>query len=107
MDQAINTQARAVTTQAQAMTSQANREVVPQGNQQVSTMAFCLSDFTRMHPPSYYESNVKENPQEFIDEIYNILMLWDGIFFRRSGSTLTNSKMWLKHGTSNEGTICL
>ena len=39
MAQAINTQARAVTTQAQAMTSQANREVVPQGNQQVSTMA--------------------------------------------------------------------
>ena len=39
MDQAITTQAQVITTQAQAMTAQDNREVVPQGNQNVGTMA--------------------------------------------------------------------
>ena len=39
MAQFITTQAQVITTQAQAMTAQDNREVVPQGNQNVGTMA--------------------------------------------------------------------
>ena len=36
-------------------------------------MSSRLRDFTRMNPPSFYGSKVEEDPQEFIDEIYNIL----------------------------------
>ena len=50
------------------MTAQANREIVPQENQHVATMAYCLRDFTRINPPTFYGSKVEENPQDFIDE---------------------------------------
>lgn len=73
MAQAITTQAQGPTTQAQAMTTQANREVVPRANQQVATMASRLRDFTRMNPPTFYGSKVKEDQHEFIEEIYKIL----------------------------------
>ena len=36
-------------------------------------MASRLRDFTRMNPPTFYQSKVEEDPQEFIDEIYKIL----------------------------------
>ena len=40
-----------ITTQAQSIMFQANREVLPQENQHVITMATHLRDFTRMNPP--------------------------------------------------------
>ena len=73
MDKAINTQAQAAVPQSQSMMAQADWEVVPQENQQVTTMASCLRDFTRMNPPTFYGSKVEKECQEFIDEIYNIL----------------------------------
>ena len=73
ISQAITIQEQAATTQAQSMTTQSNREVVPRAHQQVFIMASCLRDFTRMKPPTFYGSKVKEDPQEFIDEIYKIL----------------------------------
>ena len=51
MDQAITTQAQTFTTQDQAMMTKANREVVPQANQHVGTVASRLRDITRMNPP--------------------------------------------------------
>ncbi|XP_069148088.1 uncharacterized protein [Solanum lycopersicum] len=36
-------------------------------------MDFCLRDFSRMNPPTFYGSKVDEEPQEFIDEVYKIL----------------------------------
>ena len=36
-------------------------------------MASRLRDFTRMNPPTFYGSKVDEEPQEFINEVYNIL----------------------------------
>ena len=56
------------------MTTQENREVVPHPYQQVTTMAFRLTDFTRMNPPTFYGSKCYENPQELTDEVYNILL---------------------------------
>ena len=73
MTQAITTQAQVITTQSQSRTAQTNREVVPQANQQVSTMASLLRDFTRTKSPIFYGSVIEEEPQELIDEIYKIL----------------------------------
>ena len=53
--------------------SQASREVVPRENQHVGTMASHLRDFNRMNPPTFYGYKVYENPQYFIDYVYNIL----------------------------------
>ena len=36
-------------------------------------MASRLRNFTRINLPTFYVSKVEEDPQEFIDEIYNIL----------------------------------
>ena len=73
MAQAITTQAQDSTTQAQAMITQSNPEVVTWANQHVGTMATHLRDFTRMNPPNFYRSKIKEDLPEFIDEIYNII----------------------------------
>ena len=72
MGQAISTQAQASTTQAAAIMSQSKREVVPRANQQVVTMVCCLTDITQIDPATFYESKVEEDPQKFIDDIYNI-----------------------------------
>ena len=73
MDQPITTQAQAAMVQAQDMTAQANQEIAPRPYQQITTMASCLRDFSRINPPNFYGSKVDENPQEFIDEVYKIL----------------------------------
>ncbi|KAG5594813.1 hypothetical protein H5410_036045 [Solanum commersonii] len=52
----------------EAMKTQTNREVV-------GTMASRVRDFTRMNTPEFYDSKVKEDPQEFIDQVYKILMI--------------------------------
>ena len=59
------------------MTAQENWQVVPRPHQQVTTMASRLRDFIRMNPPTFYGSKVKEDPQEFIDEVYKIILgIW-------------------------------
>lgn len=62
-----------VTTQAQAMTTQANREVAPHVSQNASTMDSRLRDFNSMNPPMLFGSNVNEDPQDFLDEVYKIM----------------------------------
>ena len=73
LTQYMDTQAHAATTQAQTMTTQENREVAPRVNQNASTMAFHLIDFTRMNPLMFFGSKVNEDPHDFLDEVYNIL----------------------------------
>ena len=73
ISQAITTEAQIIITQDQLMTTQDNREVVPLGNQHVSSMASLLRDLTSMNLPTLYGSKVKVDTQEFIDEFYKIL----------------------------------
>lgn len=42
-------------------------------NQNASTLAFRLTDFTRMNPLMFFGSKVTEEPQDFSDEVYKNL----------------------------------
>ncbi|TMX04217.1 hypothetical protein EJD97_010646 [Solanum chilense] len=64
MSQAITTPAHAVTILAQAITTEANREVVPRANQHFGSMASSLRDLARINPPTFYGSQVKEDPPQ-------------------------------------------
>ncbi|XP_015087034.1 uncharacterized protein LOC107030175 [Solanum pennellii] len=59
-----------ITTRAQAITAQSAREGAPRENPHASTKAIRLRDFTGMNPPLYYGSKAREDPLEFLDEIW-------------------------------------
>ena len=56
------------------MTAQDNQELVPRPHEQVTTMASRLRYFTQMSSPTFYGSKVEEETQEFINEVYKIVL---------------------------------
>ena len=74
LDQSMTSQANLITSQVQAMTTKVNREVGPRKSPHASTMASLLRDFNRMNPRMLYRSREDEYPQEFLDEVYKILL---------------------------------
>ncbi|XP_049414610.1 uncharacterized protein LOC125877324 [Solanum stenotomum] len=51
------------------MTGQDNRDI----GTHVNSTTFRLRDFVRMNPPKFLVSKVREDPQEFMDEVYKRL----------------------------------
>uniref|UniRef100_M1B2G9 Gag-pol polyprotein n=1 Tax=Solanum tuberosum TaxID=4113 RepID=M1B2G9_SOLTU len=57
------------------MTAQANREAIVLVNQNVGTMTTSVRDFTRMNYLECHGSKFEEDPKEFNDEVYKVLMI--------------------------------
>ncbi|XP_049372827.1 uncharacterized protein LOC125837798 [Solanum verrucosum] len=75
-EQVTNVEFRAVfQVLAQATTTQVNREVVVTMNSVLGTTTTRVREFTRINPLEFHGSTVEEDPQEFIDEVYNVLMI--------------------------------
>ena len=104
MYQAITTQEQASTIQAQAMMVQANWEVMPRPRQQITTMASHLRDFTRMNPPTFYDSKVDEECHEFINEV-SIILLAMGLSTSKPSWPYISSRTWHKLVMCNRGII--
>lgn len=39
------------------------------------TLTAIVRDFTWINPPEFYHSKMNDDPEEFIDEVYNVLVV--------------------------------
>ena len=60
---------------AQVVTTHVTRDIGTRVNALKSTMTSRLRDFVRMNPPIFLGSMVREDPQEFSDGVYKVLIV--------------------------------
>ena len=73
LDQDMDFQANSFTSRVQPLTAQVNIEVGFRMPPHAITMASCLRDFTQVNTPIFFRSKADEDPQDFLDKVYNIL----------------------------------
>ena len=83
------------------MTTQANLSIVPRVNVVESTMTSNLRHIVRMNPTIYHVSKVGEDPQEFLDYVYNVLSVVRVTYREKAELASYKLKMFLKFGTLN------
>ena len=76
MSQSMTTQAQFGIVQAQEMTTQPNWVVAPRPHQQVTSIASCLRDFTRMNPLLYMVLKLMKTPKNSLMRFTKCYMLW-------------------------------
>ncbi|WMV24617.1 hypothetical protein MTR67_018002 [Solanum verrucosum] len=60
-----------------------------------------VRDSTRTNPLEFHGSKVEENPQEFIEEVYKVLMIMGITPMKWLSWPLINLRMFLKYGSTN------
>ena len=87
------------------MTTQDNLRIVRRITFVKSNMLSRLRDFVRMNPPIFLCYKVGNDPEEFIDEVYNIVHSMNITSMENSRSLHVNWKMILNFGIHNGKSI--
>ena len=74
----------------------------PRGNVLERTMTSRLRDFMRTNPVILLVSKVGDDPQEFFDEVYNIVGCMGFTLYKIWKWTCKNSKVFLRFCLTNE-----
>lgn len=70
--------------------AQVNKEFIASVNPNVDTTTTKIRDFLKINPLEFHVSKVHVDPQEFIDEVYNIFKSWEFVWWIRWNCPLMN-----------------
>ncbi|WMV32874.1 hypothetical protein MTR67_026259 [Solanum verrucosum] len=85
---------------AQTMMAHANR-VILAVNPNVGTTTTRVRDFTRMNPPKFHGTRIKEDPRKFIDEVYKVLTIMGEKPWKTQNWSLINLRVLIKYSSTN------
>ncbi|WMV25102.1 hypothetical protein MTR67_018487 [Solanum verrucosum] len=83
------------------MTAQANKKVVVPMNPNKGMEATRVRDITSVNPLEFHGSTVEDDPQEFIYEVYKVLMMMGVMPLEKVESVAYQLRVLLKFGSIN------